>query len=199
MARQLSDVARPRRAEANWTWFTDCGKVAATRQRWPPSAVATSSRPQDGLAPWAAAQAIRAQACSGSVAVIDSGLPAPCHCTCHVAPAVLVCQISARPPGAAWPSSQPVAGAGKARSVNVGGTPAEIVAAAACAASGTCAAPAEGAEQSAAASAATAAAGAYREHRNMLRRRWWRAMRWKSCHAGPALGTGAHFWHHVKR
>src|SRR5260370_142473 len=107
------------------------------------------------LAPLTVGQAIRARACDGSVAVTDSGLPALSHWTCHVAPAVPVRQISARPPAAAWPSSQPVAGAGKASAVNVGVAPTEIVVAAALA----WAAPASGAgtPQSAAASAAVRA------------------------------------------
>src|SRR6202453_5516721 len=66
-----------------------------------------------------------AQACAESVAVSDRGSPVPRHCTCHPAPAVLVCQmtvlvLAAPGPAAGWPISQPSAPDGKARSAYVG-------------------------------------------------------------------------------
>jgi hypothetical protein len=122
LARQVSSTAMPRSADTNWISFTAAGSVVTLRQLRPPSAVPISSRPHDGLRTLAG-QVIRAHACAGSGALIDSGAPGPSHCTCHVAPAVAVavCHTSVRAGmSPVAPISQPAAGAGKARAVNVG-------------------------------------------------------------------------------
>src|SRR5207237_1154665 len=46
-ARQRSDVATPSRPEKNWTWFTEAGSRAITRQCRPASVVPISVRPQE--------------------------------------------------------------------------------------------------------------------------------------------------------
>jgi hypothetical protein len=106
--------------ETNWIWRTPPGSRVSARQCRPPSTVPTSSGEHPVL--W---QLITAQACAGSVAVSDSGYPVPRHCTCQVAPDVLVCQMTAVvlvEPGLVpgWPVSHPSAAVGKATPAYVG-------------------------------------------------------------------------------